>query len=169
MDFKKINVKDLSFNPFAKLADDWALIAAGTLENHNAMTISWGGFGILWHKTVAVIYVRPQRHTKLFIDDRQGFTVNFFDEKFKPALQFCGSKSGKDGVDKDKETGLIARNFEGFVGYEQANLVLLCENKYVSRIDETKFVDLDLMKTFYSLKDFHYVYVAEIKSAFLKK
>ncbi len=168
MSFNKINVKDLSFNPFVKFADDWALITAGTLEKHNAMTISWGGFGILWHKTVAIIYVRPQRHTKSFIDDRQGFTINFFDDKFRSALQFCGSKSGKAGIDKDKETGLVARSFENFVGYEQANLVLLCENKYVSRIDKTKFVDSDLINTFYSSNDFHHVYVAEIRSAFLK-
>lgn len=167
MSFKQINLKEHSFKPFSLLADDWALLAAGSLEKHNAMTISWGGFGILWHKPVATVFVRPQRFTKNFIDENSAFTLNFFEEEFRSALQFCGTNSGRD-VNKDLKTNLVAKEFDGALGYEQARAVLVCRKLFVNKMEKSNFIDTSLIDSFYSAADYHYIYVAEIESAFLK-
>ena len=43
-----------SFEVFDK---DWALLTAGEKGGFNSMTVSWGGFGTLWNKPVATVYV----------------------------------------------------------------------------------------------------------------
>ena len=53
-------------NIYGVFDGSWALLTAGTEENYNTMTISWGGMGTLWGKKVATVYVRPNRYRSLF-------------------------------------------------------------------------------------------------------
>lgn len=66
--FQTIDPKKLDKNLFSLLGDRWALVTAGTAEQCNTMTVSWGGTGILWNQPVVTIYLRPQRYTKEFVD-----------------------------------------------------------------------------------------------------
>ncbi|MBQ6947370.1 MAG: flavin reductase family protein, partial [Clostridia bacterium] len=68
---KTISPQQWNDNLFDRIGKDWMLITAGTAENCNTMTASYGGFGILFSKTVAHIYVRPQRHTYSFIENAE--------------------------------------------------------------------------------------------------
>ena len=54
------------------------LITAGTEEQCNTMTASWGGLGVLWGAPAATVYLRPQRYTKEFVDREEYFTLAFF-------------------------------------------------------------------------------------------
>ena len=56
----------------------WALLTAGNEDNFNTMTISWGGLGTLWGKSVATVYVRTSRYTHDFMDSNGYFTVSFY-------------------------------------------------------------------------------------------
>ena len=40
---------------FSRFNEKWALLTAGTGEDFNGMTISWGGLGTLWGKPVATV------------------------------------------------------------------------------------------------------------------
>ena len=104
MAFKEVKIEELSFNPFTKISKEWMLITAGDEEKHNTMTASWGGVGIMWGMNVATAYIRPQRYTKEFVDAEEMFTLSFFKEDYRKALNLCGSKSGRE-CDKDKEAG----------------------------------------------------------------
>lgn len=168
MSFSKIDLNEFSFKPFSLLAKDWALLVAGSLDKHNAMTISWGGFGVLWNKMVAFVYVRPQRFTKTFMDVNKRFSLNFFDEKYRSALQFCGANSGKN-VDKDAKTGLEICEFDEAVGYRQSKLVFVCNKLYVSQFDRQKFLNPAMVGNFYAAADFHFVYIAEIEGVYLRQ
>ena len=53
-------MESLEFNPFTKIGKDWALVTAGTKLKSNAMTVSWGGVGVLWGKNVAFIFIRAE-------------------------------------------------------------------------------------------------------------
>ena len=68
--FHEIHPKDINQNVFSMIGDDWMLISAmdPKTEKYNTMTASWGGFGVLFHKPVAYIFIRPQRYTKEFVD-----------------------------------------------------------------------------------------------------
>ena len=78
---KEIKIEDLVMNPFTLLGKEWCLIGAKNNDRFNAMTASWGGFGVLWNKNVVTIYVRPQRYTRELIDASDFFTVAFFNEE----------------------------------------------------------------------------------------
>ena len=105
---QKIDPKTLTVNPFTLIGDQWMLITAGTPEHCNTMTASWGGVGVMWAEPSATCYIRPQRYTKEFVDNSDYFTLCFFDESYRKALNLCGSTSGRD-VDKIKECGFTVQ------------------------------------------------------------
>ena len=78
MSFEVIDVKDPQANPWKMIGDEWMLITAEKAGKVNTMTASWGGVGIMWGKTVATVYIRPQRYTKEFVDAGSSFTLSFF-------------------------------------------------------------------------------------------
>ena len=71
---------------FSQFDKRWALLTAGTIDNFNMMTISWGGLGTLWNKPVATVYVRTSRYTHDFMDDNDCFTISFYPDQYKKML-----------------------------------------------------------------------------------
>lgn len=166
--FEKIDIKNVSFKPFELIGTQWMLITAGSLENHNTMTASWGGVGIMWNQPVITTYIRPQRYTKKFIDKEKYFTASFYDSRFKPALQICGTKSGRD-INKAKETGLKPKIFGESIAFEQAQIVIVCEKQYVQQINSQGFLNSKIIDTSYPNKDFHFMYISKIVETYVKK
>ena len=158
---RNIDPKQITNNPFAMIGDQWMLITAGTAENCNTMTASWGGVGVLWQAPVATCYVRPQRYTKQFLDEQEYFTLTFFGEEYRDALKLCGSKSGRD-VDKVKECGFtVERAACGAPYFAQAELVIVCRKRYVQDFDPAAIPD-DVKEKQYPNKDYHTMYIGEI-------
>jgi flavin reductase (DIM6/NTAB) family NADH-FMN oxidoreductase RutF len=167
--FTPCRIKLLKGNLFSMLDDEWMLITAGTKKSFNTMTASWGGFGILWNKPVAFIFIRPQRHTLGFVDREDFFTLSFFEEKYRDILSFCGSRSGRE-VDKVAETGLVpVETQNGAIYFEQAKLILECSKLYRDKIRPENFMVRELEKKIYRQKDYHFVYVAEIDACMVRK
>lgn len=163
--FQKIDPKSLHDNVFSMIGDQWMLIAAGDRSRCNMMTASWGGLGVLWNRKVATVYIRPQRYTYEFVEKNKCFSLSFFGPEYRPQLQVCGSKSGRD-IDKVKETGLTVKYTPGGTPYfAEAELVLLCRKLYYSDIDPSHFLDPSLMEN-YRNHDYHRLYIGEITDAF---
>ena len=72
---------------FNLIGKQWMLVTAGNQERFNTMTASWGGIGWLWNKPVAFVFVRPERYTHEFIEANERFTLSFYGENFRKALQ----------------------------------------------------------------------------------
>ncbi len=154
-------------NVFTRISKEWFLIAAGKPADMNMMTASWGALGELWGKEVAFCFIRPTRHTLGFVEREQFFTLNFFGEGHRDALNLCGSKSGRD-LDKVQATGLTPVACEAAGGapyFAEAKLVLACRKLYVDDIRPECFLDPELEKKNYGLKDYHRVFVGEIVQA----
>ena len=166
--FTKIDISTLNDNFFTKIGNEWMLVTAGNANKFNTMTASWGGVGIMWFNPVLTIYVRPQRYTKEFLDKSNYFTASFFDNQFKPALQLCGTKSGRE-IDKSKATGLVPKKFGKSIAFEQSKLVMVCEKQYVQQISPDCFIDPKIIDTTYKNNDFHFMYIAKIVEAYRKK
>lgn len=164
--FKKVDPKELDFNVFSAIGDQWMLITAGTVEQCNTMTASWGGLGILWSKPVAIAYIRPQRYTKQFVDENEYFTLAFFPEQYRRELALCGTKSGRD-IDKIKECGFTVAAAEGGAPYfEQAELVLVCRKQMVMAMDPDA-IPAEVKEKHYQ-GDYHHMYWGEIVEALVK-
>lgn len=159
--FQPISVYDLRENVFRIIDKDWFLLTAGSTESYNTMTASWGGLGILWNKPVAFCFVRPTRYTYTFMEKNDCFTMSFFTEKYRKALNACGSKSGRN-TDKAALTGLTPVSAEnGTVFFNESRLVLECKKIYYTDIDPARFLEEGIIKN-YPKNDFHRMYVGEI-------
>ncbi|MBM6924469.1 flavin reductase family protein [Pseudoflavonifractor phocaeensis] len=159
--FEKIDPKALDQNVFSLIGDQWMLITAGTEDECNTMTASWGGLGVLWGKPVATVYIRPQRYTLEFVEREDTFTLCFFGEEYRKALALCGSKSGRD-IDKVKECGFTVATAEGAPYFEEADLVLVCRKAYWQDMDPTHFLDEEIDGKWYPQKDYHRIFIGEI-------
>lgn len=159
-ELKGISVLQIKDNTFKLVGNDWMLITAGKAGEFNTMTASWGGLGILWGKNVCFTFIRPTRYTYGFMEKEEHFTLSFFEEKYRDALNFCGSKSGRD-VDKAKATGLTPMETTGSVYFKEARLVLVCKKLYFQDINPTNFLVPEIEKN-YTEKDYHRMYIGEI-------
>ena len=159
--FHSVDPKTLSDNVFSLIGDKWMLITAGSADDCNTMTASWGGLGILWGAPVATCYIRPQRYTKEFVDREEYFTLTFFEEEHRQALALCGSKSGRD-VDKVKECGFTVKTAPcGAPYFEEASLVLVCRKRFAQEMDPANIPE-DVKASVYPTQDYHTMYIGEI-------
>ena len=160
-DFIKILPEEIEKNVFSLIGDDWMLITAGEKGDYNTMTASWGGAGVLWNDPVSFIFVRPQRYTYNFTEKYGKYTLSFFSEKYRDALAFCGSHSGRD-TDKAEKTGLTPVFEDGYTYFAEAELVIFCEKKYADDLREENFTDKNTVQKCYPSRDFHRMYVGKI-------
>ncbi|MDD3846729.1 MAG: flavin reductase family protein [Syntrophorhabdaceae bacterium] len=158
--FQEIKPENIGHNPFKLIGRDWMLITAGTKDSFNTMTGAWGGLGIMWNKRVAVCVVRPNRYTYEFMERSGSFSLSFFDEQYRDALTYCGTKSGRD-VNKVAQTGLTPVFGEDTIYFAQASLVIECRKVYYQDIEPRNFLAGE-MDGFYPEKDYHRMYVGEI-------
>ena len=166
-DFREINPYEITENPFKLLNKDWALVTVKNGDKENPMTISWGGVGIMWNKPVAFTFIRPQRYTYSLLENQEYDTVNFFEEDYRDALKFCGSKSGRD-FDKTAETGLTPCYYEKAPYYKEAKLVLVCRKMYAQNLDEKSIIATDAIASAYNGNDYHKMYISEIVKVLCK-
>jgi len=166
MEYQVIKPSEVDQNVFSAVGSQWMLVSAYDKDKdvpvkYNAMTASWGGMGV-WNKNIFWCVIRPPRYTKEFIENSDYITLTFFDEKYKPALNLCGTKSGRD-FDKLKEAKLTPVIGQyGEVDYEEATLTFVGKKLYASDIKEEFFIDKEFMDAVYPKKDFHKVYVCKI-------
>ena len=166
--FKEIEPKDLNQSTFQLIGHDWMLITAAKEDKINTMTASWGSFGIMWEKNVVSIVVRPQRFTKEFIDFSSTFSLTFFDKSYKKDLGYLGSVSGRD-EDKLSKTNLTATYIDNTPSFEEAKLTIICSKLYSQELKPECFIDTSLHKQFYPEKDYHTLYIAEVKKVLIKE
>jgi len=162
----RINVKNLTDNVFKLLDNDWMLVTAGTQDSFNTMTASWGSFGILWNKPIAICFIRPQRYTIEFMNRVDFFTLSFFAENYRDSLNYHGSHSGRK-VDKMAHTGLTSVSTEnGSVYFSEARIVLECKKLYADSLNPDNFLKKSLINEIYPNSDFHHFFIGEIINCF---
>lgn len=153
-------MKSLLMDAYDSFANGWALVSAGSLDDHNSMTVSWGGVGCLWGKPVATVYIRPNRHTYGYFEANDYFTVSFYPEQYKKALGVMGKLSGRD-CDKDREAGLTAVSCGETVTYSEACRTLLCRKLYHQDMDLDRFPE-DVKQRYFHTDPAHRMYIGEI-------
>jgi flavin reductase (DIM6/NTAB) family NADH-FMN oxidoreductase RutF len=170
---KEIPFSELKINPMTMIAKEWMLVTAGNeARGYNTMTASWGHLGSMWGHggglPTAVIYLRPQRYTKEFVDREELFTLSVFPENYKKDLGYLGRVSGRD-EDKVAATQLTPV-FEGdYTYFSQAKLVLVCRKLYRGTLQEDGFVDRSILDEHYPNRDLHDMYIGEIVKVLVKE
>jgi flavin reductase (DIM6/NTAB) family NADH-FMN oxidoreductase RutF len=161
---RPLDLAALELRPFHLLDREWALLVAGR-DKPNPMTVSWGGFGTLWNRPVATVYVRPTRFTYGLLDAHAEFTLCFLPAGMKAALDLCGSRSGRD-TDKWVAAGLQAEPSATVAVPRVAGASLVLEARILATfdLDPRRFLDPAIEKL-YPAKDYHRAYVGEVTAA----
>ncbi|MEG0077855.1 flavin reductase family protein [Anaerorhabdus sp.] len=164
---KKINISDLNNNVFELISKDWGVVTVQSNNKVNGMTASWIQMGHLWNKNIVTVYVRPQRYTYSFMNDKDTFSVAFFDEKYRKELGYLGTKSGRE-FDKISECGMTTSLVDDTPIINEAKLVFVCKKLYVHDLKDEEFVSDEVKNESYPAKDFHRVFIGEITSVLVK-
>ncbi len=162
----KIDPEMFECGAFRAWGDDWMVLAAGDFRQgkYNAMTVGWGFFGTLWARPAVMIMVRPQRYTLEFLEEFDTFTLNAFDESFRPALGEIGKVSGRDVPDKLVKAGLTAEaaSRAAAPGFAEAELVIECRKLYKETLAGKNFIDKSLVSRMYPERDYHVCFFGEV-------
>ena len=164
---KELSAQEFTCNPFTKIGKEWMLITAGTPEHCNTMTASWGGLGVWWGKNTITCYIRQSRYTKEFVDQEDTFTISFFEESYRSALSLCGSVSGRDH-DKINDANLTPIAIDQTTAFEEASMVFVCRKLLSQKLEPESFIAKEMDEKWYSDKDYHTMYIAEIEKIFVK-
>lgn len=161
----EVAITELSIDVVNLWMNRWLLLTAGTVDDCNMMTVAWGSIGCMWAKPFAQIVVRPQRHTRKYIERSDSFTLCAFPEKYRKDLQTLGALSGRDGGKLAKTAlTLKASRRVAAPSYNEANFILECRKIYCQDMDPRGFIDKTIQDN-YAAKDYHRIYFGEILSA----
>ena len=165
--YRKIAPDKIPGNVMKMISQDWMLITAGNREKFNMMTASWGGFGILYNKPVAICFINPARYTYSVIEGSDTFTLTFYTEAYRDALQYCGTKSGRD-EDKVKGSGLTPMETQnGAMAFSQAWMVVECRKMLSQSLSPDAIAD-PAEKAKRAAQPMHKMYIGEILNVWVK-
>ena len=149
--------------------DGLLLVTAGKDGRPNAMTIGWGLVGTMWRQPFFTVAVRLSRYTHKLIEESGEFTVCLPAKGMGGALDYCGTKSGRD-VDKFKELKLTTA-----MGHEvAAPFIVECPVHYectVAYKTELKPGQLSrpLEEDCYPSSNYHVLYFGHIKGVYAER
>ncbi|MCH5234605.1 MAG: flavin reductase [Muribaculaceae bacterium] len=172
-EFEEFNVVDeWNENPFDWFKGQGLLLAVGTPEHNNAMTIGWGSLGNIWSKigpATVTVYVAEGRYTYEFMEKYDYFTVMAFGKEDARILGYMGTHSGRDG-DKAAHLGLHTLYTEnGTPYYAEATMVLECKTIYKAPF--LKEGMCEEVRKFYENFDasVHHMYIGNVVKALKRK
>lgn len=133
----------------------------------NTMTIGWLTGGVIWGRPMLLVLVKPSRFTYSRLEQVPEFTVNVLPSSFAPALEHCGTVSGRDH-DKFAETGLSLAPAQAVRVPAIAQAVLHYECRVLHRNDVLPAHLAEEIRTggVYSDGCFHRIYFGEVLAAY---
>lgn len=156
-----MNIEKFNTQIFELFHKKWALLTAGTEDHFNSMTIAWGTMGTVWSKPVVTVYVNPLRYTYDFMNKNELFTVGFFSEEYRQALNLMGTRSGRDG-DPLKGTSLTPCYLDKAVYYKEAEITFVCQKLYEQNWDKAA-IPQEIAEHYYAPTHLpHRTYIGEV-------
>ncbi len=165
--YKQLSPDKIPGNIIKMLNEDWMLVTAGTDQKFNMMTASWGGLGVLYGKPMAICFINPTRYTYQLMETNDTYTLTFYTEAYREALNYCGSNSGRDG-DKVKGSGLTpVTTPSGSKAFSEAWLIIECRKLVGQSLNHDALFD-EKIKSDWVGKQLHKMYIGEIINVWVK-
>lgn len=165
--YRQITADKIPGNIVKMLSEDWMLITAGDDSGFNMMTASWGGLGFLLGKPVAFCFINPARYTYQLMEKNDTFTLTFYTEAYREALQYCGTKSGRD-EDKVKGSGLTPLTTpSGSKAFREAWMIIECR-KLISQPLSTESISNEEVRKEWIGRQVNKMYAGEIINVWVK-
>jgi len=163
MSYTHVSYTDYLPQTLALLKDPGLLlVAAGKDGKPNAMTIGWGTIGIIWRRPIFTVLVRPSRYTYQLMEQSNSFTVCAPAESQFDAVDFCGTRSGRD-YDKFAECDMVPLPSTKVSAPGIAGCPIIYECRIVHYNDvEPACLAEERRADCYPAGDFHRIYYGEI-------
>ena len=166
----KKDINSYNLNVFNEIGNKWGIVTAGDkTTGFNCLTVSWGGFGVIWGKNVAYLFVRHSRYSFEFLEKSDSVTISFLSDEYKQAKALIGRVSGRD-ADKVSDAGLHYTYDPDFDGS------YIEEAEYCFKMKKLYSVDVpfeslpqEILDRYYPNGDMHRMYVCEIKQFLVKE
>lgn len=154
---REIKIKDLCkvIDPLA-MEKEWAVAVVNDGKETNGLTIGWAGFGVLWNKPTATIYIHKTRYSKHIFDGAEYFSICFL--KDRQQLKYFGRVSGKDENKMEKCGMTVVDDVAPY--FAESKVVVLCRVMGKSDFNLCS-VDKDV-KQWYEQSGVHTQYYGEI-------
>jgi flavin reductase (DIM6/NTAB) family NADH-FMN oxidoreductase RutF len=171
--FTPVAPRDITGNVFRFVGEDFTVITAGTMQDYNSMTASYGGWGILFNVPSTWCFLRANRYTLEFIRREKKYTMVYFDETYRDQVMLFGSSSGRDG-DKMKRHALRAVETPGgSIAYAEARLVIECELTGITTVSPDDYLAEEGRKfvedAFTEVKEYHKLVFGKITGAWVRR
>lgn len=164
--YKNISADKIPGN-IIRLLEDAILITSGAGDQVNVMAASWGGLGRFWERPVAFSFLNPTRYSVTTMDQGDVYTISFYTQAYKDAIQYCGSHSGRD-TDKIKGSGLTPiKTPSGAIAFSEAWMILECKKLLVQPISIDAVKDKETGKQ-WSKDGYHKMYIGEVLNVWVK-
>ncbi len=164
--YRRITPDKIPGNIYKMLSEDWMLITAGDDSRFNMMTASWGGLGHMYNKPVAFCFINPSRYTYQLMENGDTYTLSFYTETYRDALNYCGSNSGKD-KDKVKESGLTPITTPaGSKAFAEAWMIIECRKMVSQSLIPEALHDPQVKEKWGT--QLHKMYIGEILNVWVK-
>ena len=166
LDREKLDTFKFVKNMNELLKDGGLFLVSGSIHAHNVMTIGWGLLGTMWAKPVFVTAVRHSRYTYKLMEEARSWTICLPTKDMKAALEFCGTKSGRN-YDKFKECKLTAKKgVEVDAPYiEECPIHIECTTVFKTDMKPGQLEE-GMEKSLYKTKDFHMLYFGQVNGVY---
>ena len=168
MKVKELKIENITkvIEPISKMqTTQWFLTTAEVGNEVRTLTCAWGAFGNVWKRKTMTIYIRPQRHTRAFIEESKYFTATFFDGHLEE-MSYLGRVSAKDEPNKIQKSGLHVAHINNHPTFIEGKYVIVCKVLYRQQLDKDCFIDPEPCNYAYPTKDYSYMFVGEIIEAY---
>ncbi len=165
MSFERIHTEEWETKPFFLPKQKLLLTAEGRAGEINPMTVSWGGFSVLWGMPVLMVAVREERYTKKLLTEGKRFSLSSLDDG-EEALSFCGSHSGKI-ENKVQGAALAPLAFSEGWGYTASREIVMAEKLAAVPLQKEFLLDPALF-SWYQKESFHTLYFGKVTAIYRK-
>lgn len=117
-----------------KLLNEDVLITSGSGNNLNVAKATWGGLGAFTDKSSAFCYLNPQQYSVTAIDKGDNYTISFYTEVYKDAMQSLKATNGK--VENLELTPITTPS--GTTAFAEAWMIIECKKTAIMNKEGSK-------------------------------
>ena len=104
---------------------DCAIAIATDGRETDGLTIGWAGFGVLWNRPMATVYIHRSRYSKHIFDGAEYYSICFMPGEERETVRYFGKVSGRD-EDKMKGCGKTVVTDDLAPYFQESRVVILC-------------------------------------------
>ena len=141
------------------------VILIATYNDDGTVDVMNAAWGCAYDTNQIELNISDSHRTTENIKKRKSFTVSLANLANMVPSDYVGIVSAKDVKDKIEKSGLHIEHIDGNPTFKEGKYVIVCKVLYRHQLDPSEFIEKDVCEKAYPNKDYSYMFVGEIESA----